>query len=809
MFFAFLTPKTSLCCDLDLTEHMLTFCQDDLEFPPLTAPAKLAERINPLRSRLPAAQSSIDMTSRSSTPKVPPGLEQMVPLTHSHPSPAQVPFSQTQPSQQKAATVTPSLVAPAVPTLLIGPRAATPKTKPRVDSVVDHEPAEEPGAAAATDQSASKTMPVEPIDVNLDSPVVKQVQTKNISASEDADQMNVKPGEVSVVPAGSGNIDAVTKDEASEAVDAALPVAVPKDQESKRPFKAAPLAKLDIGAANATVSQTSDLASVKIQSPILHGSVVATPSIVDSRPATPPTGLSKASETSSARPRTIRVTTNITANPDTTPASAVTEKSTIPPSVASKQRSRQPSVSSISRSRPSTPAMSEPIYSQDVSRAGSPPPSSIIGSAPERHKSKNQVRKERKAKAKEPNEAPSEGTATPVEPKVEEVAPIVSRQKKKKRTTDRSATDDWADDVPSPAAEEVKEPELVRQKKQKHGHGKTVIKDDVRPEVSNPPSDMDDKSKIKDPTPTDLPVPVVPRKPPYTLNQLYIDSGKLPDDPEALTRLLNEHVSHTQTLLNQVIEERQLSPTSALFNLPPLSSYRLPPDSRKGADYLDGNGYTMSSPFGEVYLSSKERKALQQGQAIRIADDRRPNDLVRRTMVSPSGTVYRHLTQEEEERVLELERSQDEDISVHGELALTDQLKLDEGDFPNIEGGLDELLRFGSRHGVSWVTTDEEEGKDELSDLDEEGVGGEEDLAALAGGWQVPAGPATKQKEQQQQPVNLRAMDVEALQRLVKETQLEVEQSRREMEGVEKRWAKKSRELGRWREGLLREKGRE
>ena len=668
-------------------------------------------------------------------------------------------------------------------------------------------------------------MPVEPDDDSLDSPVPKLVQAKNISASDGADLMNVKHGEVNVVPTGSDKIEAVTESEAAKAGGAALPAAVPKDQDSKGPSKAAPLAKLDIGAANATVSQTSDLASVKVQSPMLHGSVVATPSVVDSRPATPTTGLSKASETSSARPRTIRVTTNITTKPDATPASAVTERSIIPPSVASKQRSRQPSVSSISRSRPSTPAMSELIYSQDVSRSGSPPPSSIVGSAPERHKSKNQVRKERKTKAKEPGEALSEGTATPVEPKVEEVAPIISRQKKKKRTTDRSATDDLVDDAPSPAAEEVKEPEIVRQKKQKHGHDKGVIKDDVKPEASLPSPEVDDTSKTTEPDPKEEePLPVVPPKPPYTLNQLYVDSGKLPDDPEALTRLLNEHVSHTQTLLNQLIEERQLSSTSALFNLPPLSSYRLPPDSRKGADYLDGNGYTMSSPFGEVYLSSKERRALQQGQAIRIADDRRPGDLVRRVMVSPGGTVYRHLTQEEEERVLELERRQDEDISVYGELALTDQLKLDEGDFLNIEGGLDELLRFGSRHGVSWVTDEAaEEGKDGLSDLDDEdGVGGEEeddgDLASLAGAaWQVPpVGPMAAQQHQstmtatkQQQPVNLRAMDVEALQRLVKETQAEMEQSRREVEGVEKRWGKKGREVGRWREGVLRERGRE
>jgi hypothetical protein len=51
-------------------------------------------------------------------------------------------------------------------------------------------------------------------------------------------------------------------------------------------------------------------------------------------------------------------------------------------------------------------------------------------------------------------------------------------------------------------------------------------------------------------------------------------------------------------------------------------------------------------------------------------------------------------------------------------------------------------------------------------------------------------------------PINLRALDGEALIRRVVEKQKELEVSRKEMEKMEKLWNKKSKDIGRWREGL-------
>ncbi len=336
-------------------------------------------------------------------------------------------------------------------------------------------------------------------------------------------------------------------------------------------------------------------------------------------------------------------------------------------------------------------------------------------------------------------------------------------------------------------------------------------------------AESETKKKSRTPTPKieEKAAASIAPKDPYTLNQLYNDTAKATNDPEAFQKLLDEHISNVQTLFSHLLDAKDLDHSSALFNLPPLSSYRLPPDSRKGNDYLDGNGYTMSSPFAEVYVTSKERKALQQGSAVRISDQNRPNDLLRRTMITSQGRVYRHLSQEEEDRVLELERRQEEDEQMFGELGVVGVSKADEADFPNIEGGLEELLRYGVRHGVSWVTDE----KDEEGGMDEDDVWASDDdqtgeLGDLGAEWRAagPLGtmPATLahakeqvaglRREVSKKIPNLRAMDIEALQRTIKETQAEVDAARKEMEAMEKKWVKKGKEAAKWKESILKGK---
>lgn len=705
--------------------------------------------------------------------------------------------------RQKIVAATPGPVAPAVPILPIGQQAPAPKSKAKDVPFVEEKSAKKEFVDAHADVTLNKSTN-KPEDVTFGSPVSMAAHAKterdvpnkaDIIISQDNGS---KASEIANDIVKSGKAEGL------------LGTVLPTGRETAIVTDATPL--------------SPELSSGKEHTPVPDTSIVATPPAI-SRPSTPITVASKTSDTSAIRPRTLRLTTTMSQKPDTAPASAATEKSSSLPSGLAKQRSRQPSVSSISRSRPSTPAISDLVFSYDVSRANSPPPS-IIGSAPERTKTKNQIRKERKSKVRESAEAPSEEPAMPVERKVEEVAPIVSRQKKKKRTQDRSTPDDTTSSaIPTGKFETRKSAPSELADSGVHQNSRdttTTSKDNDKSRTSTAvmPPESEPKSKPQVPVAKkEEKVPTnVAAKDPYTLNQLYIDAGKA-NDPEAFQQLLDENTSSVQVLLSQLFESKELDQSSALFNIPPLSSYRLPPDSRKGADYLSGNSYTMSNPFGEIYVTSKERKALQQGSAVRISDPNKPADLLKRTMITSQGRVYRHLSQEEEDRVLELERTQDEDEQIFGELGMVLASKVDEEDFPNIEGGLEDLLRYGERHGVSWIMDEKDSGAEGMDDDDDDADWPSEDdeageLASLGGGWQAAAGAAPAaadskdhagvRHENQKNLPNLRAMDIEKLQRTIRETQAEVDQARREMEAMEKKWVKKGKEAAKWRESTLK-----
>jgi CCR4-NOT transcription complex subunit 4 len=712
-------------------------------------------------------------------------------------------------NQRKPTPATPGPVTPVVPIFPIDPRVPTPKAKPKDEPIVEMKAVKED--AEKSDDSEPEGSPMtssqKAESSNSGLRVPKRAGTTAETTTADALENTVVAGSERYA---TDILSTVLN--ASPAIELSA-ISIPEKLE----LTGVREAKLP----SAVQSPAAD------QTPVLAASTAATPPAM-SRPGTPATAASRTSESSAMRPKTLRITSTISQKPDTTPASAVTEKSISLPSTISKQRSRQPSVSSISRSRPSTPAISDHAYSNDISRASSPPPS-IVGSAPERPKTKNQIRKERKSKGKDATETNSDGPPTPVERRVEEQQPIIARQKKKKRRApDRNAVDD--DSSPTVAAENIDRktpaaPESMRVTKPQsnkniraagNSEQASVRADDTvfEPELGNRPSVSVAAKEEK------INSSATPKEP-YTLNQLLIDSGRV-NDPEAFKRLLDEHISNIQTLFSQLFDSKQLDQSSALFNLPPLTSYRLPPDSRRGADYLDGNGYTMSSPFGEVYLDSKQKKELQQGSAVHISDPNRPNDLLRRSMVTKSGRVYRHLSQEEEDRALVLERRREEDEQKYGELGAKEMLKVDEADLMNIQGGLDELLKHGDRHGISWVMNESENIDGDLNEEDDAdypiGDGQPGELANLAAGWQavdalesVSAGANSTEHAAARQPVqskslNLRAMDIEKLQRTIKETQTEMEQARKEMEAVEKKWAKKGKEAAKWRETILKGK---
>ena len=160
-----------------------------------------------------------------------------------------------------------------------------------------------------------------------------------------------------------------------------------------------------------------------------------------SQPPTPATAISQTSISSAIRStvRAVRI-----------PPSPMAE--TLPPSpgagtpTESKQASRRPSITSVDR--PGTPASEKTwddmsYVSATLSRANSPPPSKV-GSAPVRHTTKSQQKKERQARAKQAEEASKseELPAKAVEPMQ---APIIGRKKKAKK----EKTQDTADSTPT------------------------------------------------------------------------------------------------------------------------------------------------------------------------------------------------------------------------------------------------------------------------------------------------------------------------------------------------------------------------
>ncbi|KAL9071191.1 MAG: hypothetical protein Q9161_004368 [Pseudevernia consocians] len=181
---------------------------------------------------------------------------------------------------------------------------------------------------------------------------------------------------------------------------------------------------------------------------------------VPSQPPTPATAVSQASASSATRPnqsRAFRVPPLPKA--EIRPASPATA-----PAITSRQASRRPSIASIER--PGSPASEKywdnmSLASTTFSRAGSPPPSRV-GSAPVRHFTKSQQKKERQTRAKQAEEASKiEEPPTKVEEPMQ--APIIGRKKKAKKEKTQG-TSDSTPTVTRPTSPVPKEEEAVDEK---------------------------------------------------------------------------------------------------------------------------------------------------------------------------------------------------------------------------------------------------------------------------------------------------------------------------------------------------------
>ncbi|TKA68578.1 hypothetical protein B0A49_09103 [Cryomyces minteri] len=213
--------------------------------------------------------------------------------------------------------------------------------------------------------------------------------------------------------------------------------------------------KLDIVAAIAGSKdlQTGSVTSTPTKAETASSSTRApsqTPSVA-SRPATPATTTDSPAKRTA--PRTLRLTTPSVEAPPvvSTPSAAI-------PVLAAVARlpSRQPSLASINP--PGTPTSenisdSVSMTSTSISRANSPPPGGKVGSAPVRTRSKNQVKKDRRGKARtieEEKKIAVEDIGTPAEEP--EAAPIIARKKKTKKPAAERTTAASTPTVSRPAS---------------------------------------------------------------------------------------------------------------------------------------------------------------------------------------------------------------------------------------------------------------------------------------------------------------------------------------------------------------------
>ncbi|BDD56720.1 hypothetical protein MAP00_002149 [Monascus purpureus] len=423
------------------------------------------------------------------------------------------------------------------------------------------------------------------------------------------------------------------------------------------------------------VSQSSVASHTKTETTVQNSTGSAPVGGGGSRPNTPMTGISRVSDSSLRQARVLRVVD--TPKTETPPPSASQSVS----SLLMKKPSRRPSISSLSR--PDTPgdfgSEGAPSYtSASVSRANSPPPSRI-GSAPVRTMTKSQAKKERRQKAKEAEAKKQEVASTVVEEPVQ--APIVGRKRKTKKTPSSSAE-------PLSAAEDSKsEP------------GKPTKSGNVASEADGQKREAGKKAKAKDESPKAIKaIPAEDQKHSdqtasteawrsnNTVEQMIRDSES---NGTPLKDLFIERTSSLQTLLAQLHKSGSINLNEhPLFNPPNLS---LRVDLKCTSEDYE----FLKRP---IELTEEHRKTLLRGEPIRINGDSKMQK--NRCLISPHGCVLRHLSSDEEDRYLALEKSTGKAMDLFQDYPVT---SITEPDLNNRGGSLDALFATPENFNICWV----------------------------------------------------------------------------------------------------------
>lgn len=615
--------------------ELTKICAVDDDFPPLSAGPKERNDL-PFRPFLPHGPQ--DHSIRSGTPTLPPGL----PLPHGHPAAAL--FQDASNPQSPASSV--SFPAPSA-TGLSASRHGTPIPKENISRKHTPVTKETQGDTASADRTKNFA------DISLGSPKMKPT-SRNKNREEKAD-FSVAAEEESVVTAATTK--RVDRNASKKTKPIKLNLAMPSAQSSD-------------------VATTKEEASVQTLPAV--ASAAAPSSQMGSRPNTPLTGVSRTSDSSGPRqPRVLRVVdTPKTETPP--PPSAVQSVSS---AAASKARSRRPSLSS--QSRPATPGDLGSDYdfntSASVSRANSPAPSRV-GSAPVRTMTKSQVKKERKLKAKQAEEAKKEevATSTTVEEPVQ--APIIGRKRKTKKAP--ASSSEQSTGAQTSSAETAKTSDQAE--------GATAGKESQKSDETRKAAKSKDKA-----TKDEKSAHVEEKRPEgkktaetwrtnNTIEQVIKDAES---SGRPIKELFLERTAPLHVLLGKMHKAGEIDlNTHPLFNPPNLNQRT---DMKCTADDYDRLKQTIE-------LTEEHKKMLLRGEPVRINAD---SDLLKeRCLITPRGSVLRHLSPQEEDRYLELEKQVSPDV-----MQEYPAISMSEPDTTNMNGGLDALFATPEKFNIRWV----------------------------------------------------------------------------------------------------------
>ena len=432
-----------------------------------------------------------------------------------------------------------------------------------------------------------------------------------------------------------------------------------------------------------SLQPATDSAAAKGEAPAQSFSV-STPVVGSvSRPNTPMTGVSRTSDSSLRQPRVLRVieTPKSDIPKNETPSPSATQSVS---SIQIKKHSRRPSLSSLSR--PDTPgdfgSEGDPSYtSASVSRANSPPPSKI-GSAPVRTVSKSQAKKERRQKAKDAEAKKYEAASTLTEEPVQ--APIVGRKRKNKKSP--------AEPQSSVSTDSKDEANKVNETEKPAKSRNTAVSeaDDQKGEASKKGRAKDKISTVAK-TETDEENAYEQNKPANnTIDQMIKDSES---SGIPIKDLFVERTSSLQTLLSQLHKSGDMDLNEhPLFN--PSNLGQRVDMKCSAADYE-----ILKHP---IELTDENRRALLRGEPVRINGQMDGSSSLQkdRCLISPRGCILRHLSPEEEDRYLTLEKSISRTFDPFQDYPAA---PITEPDATNRAGGLDALFATPENFNIFWV----------------------------------------------------------------------------------------------------------